>query len=364
MARRASSRSKRQADLESVYRHEVALESMPYRGNSHAGDSTVEVVDVATPETSRSKHQPVSNQAPQPSLANVEAPSFGELGAPEGDSGVNEVSFDQDTAEMTEMAPAINEEYLLDAWYAEYGDPSTRMIMRQAEITDSIMEVVIGEDDRVQITTQTVAYPWRCICSLRITAGNGTMWIGTGWLCGPRTVVTAGHCVFIHNQGGWVRQIEVIPGRNGSERPFDACVATTFRSVEGWTRDRDRNFDYGVILLPADCRYGERLGWFGFANFGDDTLRNLHVNLSGYPGDKPAGTQWFHARDIKQVTQHAVFYDIDTAGGQSGAPVWMMRDGNRYSVAVHTNGALAGNSATRITRDVFDNLVRWRNEAP
>lgn len=364
MARRAVNKSKQQVELESIYRHEVALESMPYKGNIHPGAGGLAEAEPATQESTHHKHRSVSNQpSPQLPLPNTEAPSFGQLGAPASPGDVAEVSIDFNAPDMTEMAPVVNEDLLLDAWYAEYGDPITRMALRRPDIAEAIMEVVIGEDDRVQITTQSVEYPWRCICSLRITAANGTSWIGTGWLCGPRTVVTAGHCVFIHSHGGWARQIEVIPGRNGAERPFDACVATTFRSVEGWTQDRDRNVDYGVILLPTTCRYGDQLGWYGFANFGDDTLRDLHVNLSGYPGDKPTGTQWFHAREIKQVTQHTVIYEIDTAGGQSGAPVWIMRDGNRYSVAIHTNGALSGNSATRITQEVFANLVNWRNEA-
>jgi V8-like Glu-specific endopeptidase len=55
-------------------------------------------------------------------------------------------------------------------------------------------------------------------------------------------------------------------------------------------------------------------------------------------------------------------YDIDTFAGQSGAPVWVRRpDGKRYAVAIHTNGSLSGNSAVRITGQVFQNLKSWRN---
>jgi V8-like Glu-specific endopeptidase len=363
MARKVTSKSKRQKDLEAAYRQEVALELMQRGSSVSSGAGGLVQTEAATLEARRRKHRSMSNQPSPSALPNAERPSFGELGAPVGDGDVTEVPFGQEGLAMAEMAPALDEDLLLDAWYAEYGDPSTRLILRQPELTGSVLEVVIGEDDRLQVKEQTASYPWRCICSLRITANDGTMWIGTGWLNGPRTVVTAGHCVFIHGHGGWVRQIEVIPGRNGTERPFDSCVATTFRSVEGWTEDRDRDFDYGAILLPASCRYGDRLGWFGFANFGDPALDNLNANLAGYPGDKPPGTQWFHARAIKQITQHTVFYDIDTAGGQSGAPLWVVQEGSRYGIAVHTNGALTGNSATRITEDVFENLVNWRNEA-
>lgn len=249
----------------------------------------------------------------------------------------------------------------LDAYWGSYGSPVARAMARTA---GPVMEVVIGNDDRVQIA-QTNIYPWRCICSLLITAADGTSWIGTAWLVAPRLLLTAGHCVYMHNQGGWASQIEVIPGRNGGDRPFGSCVTSNFRSVQGWVNNRDRNYDYGVILLPENCRYGDQLGWFGYAVKSDDELQSLTTNLSGYPGDKPSGTQWFHSRGLMDVDAQVLTYDTDTAGGQSGAPVWIKTsDGSRYGVGIHTNGDLAGNSATRINQEVFDNIVTWLGEVP
>ena len=80
-------------------------------------------------------------------------------------------------------------------------------------------------------------------------------------------------------------QIEVIPGRNADARPFGSAIARDFRSVTGWTQDGDSDYDYGAILLPADKRYGEQLGWFGYASRPDDHLRGSMLNLAGYPGD-------------------------------------------------------------------------------
>ena len=189
--------------------------------------------------------------------------------------------------------------------------------------------------------------------------------MGTAWFVSPRLMLTAGHCVFISDRGGWVRQIEVIPGRRGREHPSGSCIATDFRSVRGWTEDRNRDFDYGAILLPEDCRLGEQLGWFGFEVRDDDEFDNLTINISGYPGDKPAGTQWFHANTVARVEDQVITYEIDTAGGQSGAPVWVFKpEVGRFGVGIHTNGSLAGNSAARITSDVFDNVMAWREEVP
>lgn len=248
---------------------------------------------------------------------------------------------------------------LLDAWYASHPEEAVAAAVA-AVSTPRALEVVIGPDDRVQIRGTTSA-PWRWICSLRITAADGSQWIGTGWLVSPRTVITAGHCVHIANRGGWVHSVDVMPGRDGAREPLGRCTARSFRSVVGWTRSGHRNHDYGAIVLPRGCAF-PRLGAFGFAALPDDTLGRLWLNLSGYPGDKPAGTQWFHSRTARSVTPRTLVYEIDTAGGQSGAPVWRYADGQRHAVAIHTNGSLSGNSATRISRSVFDNLRTWKAE--
>ena len=251
---------------------------------------------------------------------------------------------------------------LLDAWYAEFGDPASALA-QDAALARAALEVVLGADDRVQITSTTIP-PWRWICSLRITAANGAQFIGTGWLVGPRTVMTAGHCVYMHSQGGWAREIEVAPGRNGASRPFGSARATVFRSVSGWVNSHDRNHDYGAILLPSTHRFGDQLGIFGYAALSDAELLNLTLNLSGYPGDKPAGTQWFHSRVTSSVTPRTIVYNIDTAGGQSGSPVWRLQGGVRHAVGIHTNGALSGNSATRIIPEVAGNIAAWTAAAP
>lgn len=222
-------------------------------------------------------------------------------------------------------------------------------------------EVIIGPDNRVRVGA-TASYPWRAICALRITARNGRRFIGTGWLVSPRTVITAGHCVFMHNEGGWASAIEVIPGLNDASRPFGSAVSGALRSVTGWTQSRNREFDYGAIVLPANARLGDRTGWFGLAVRNDAFLRSANLNLSGYPGDKGGNQQWFMAQRAKGTSARVITYDIDTMGGQSGSPVWVLQNGQRYGVGVHTNGASSGNSATRIDTAVFNRMVGWKNE--
>lgn len=315
-----------------------------------------------TPMSEAESHMPVSNRATTFESMTFE-PSFGELGKTEAEPapGVREAIAEPPAAPRPKPEAAV-ESAPLDAYYGSYPGAEDAAVI--GDLPEAALEIVLGQDDRVEVTN-TEAYPWRCICSLNINAADGRSFIGTGWLISPRVVLTAGHCVFMHDAGGWASSIEVIPGRRGAHRPYGSATTSALRSVQGWTQNQDSDFDYGAILLPEANRYGDQLGWFGYSTRTDEELESGVVNLSGYPGDKPSGTQWFHSLAVDSHTERKFKYQIDTFGGQSGAPVWQLRsDGGRYGVGIHTSGHISGNSATRITRGVFDNIVGWIGQAP
>ena len=295
-------------------------------------------------------------------LAELGLESVAHLSPAEGEGEYDELS--SDVAGLTEVTSEafgeagsgqpeeFDESSPLPAYYGSYE-------VKRTEEEDEAEEVIIGRDDRIRIHA-TQSYPWRAICSLRIRTRTGKTYVGTGWFINARTVMTAGHCVYLHNEGGWAQSITVMPGRNGSSLPYGASTATSFRSVTGWTTGPNPDFDYGCIILPTRNRLGARTGSFGFAYMGDSSLKQKYLNLSGYPADKPAGTQWYHHRRVKRVTSRRVFYDIDTMGGQSGSPVWYINNGKRYAVGIHAYGASTGNSATRITKPVFNLMKTWK----
>jgi V8-like Glu-specific endopeptidase len=223
-----------------------------------------------------------------------------------------------------------------------------------------VRESTIDADERVRIHA-TEAFPWRAICQLRIYSRLGGEFIGTGWMIGPRTVVTAGHCVYLPEIGGWADRIAVSPARNGNDRPFSSIMASKFHSVRGWTIDGLREHDYAVIQLPEDQAVPE-IGTLGYATCETPKLVGGYVNIAGYPADKDDGTTlWWSARRSLAVDEQVITYDADTAAGQSGAPVWRLdpASGRRVVIGIHTNGARTGNSAVRINPKVLKNLRAW-----
>ena len=152
--------------------------------------------------------------------------------------------------------------------------------------------------------------------------------------------------------------ISVIAMPEGPDLERRLRNSTVFKSVPGWTDDGDENFDYGAIILPVPL--GATVGVFGIAIIPDAELVQSVAQVSGYPGDKSSGTQWYGTRQIAAVNARKVFYDIDTAGGQSGAPVFRTEaDGKRIGVAVHAYGGVDTNSGTRINSEVLAAAQSW-----
>jgi glutamyl endopeptidase len=273
----------------------------------------------------------------------VESDSAGTMGSVESAPGFNEARVFEAGLGFAQEVPVTKDlEALPDVGELEFPGALT----------------VCGSDERVQISPATDT-PWRWICKLNVTMANGAGGGCTGWFIGPRTVMTAGHCVFSHGNGGWVRQIEVVPGMAGASRPFGSQTSGSFRSVTGWTSSQNEEFDYGAIIMP-NATLGNQVGFFGFTSLSDASLRGMIGNNSGYPGDKPFGTEWFNADPISGVSARRLEYMIDTAGGQSGSVVWRSLNGQRHAVGIHGYGGCP-NKAVRINQEVFNNMLGWKN---
>jgi len=95
-------------------------------------------------------------------------------------------------------SPSVVEEY--EGMMAEAaGDDSTN--------PGNDPESVIGGDGRLRVTP-TTGYPWRTVVKLYITAADASTWIGSGAMVDDYHVLTAGHCIFLPSNGGWLQVLE------------------------------------------------------------------------------------------------------------------------------------------------------------
>jgi glutamyl endopeptidase len=214
------------------------------------------------------------------------------------------------------------------------------------------------ENDELAPVPNSTSIPWRSICQIHITWPNGVREKGTAWFAGPSLLVTAGHCVWDHENGGGASEITVVPGINGSNPPFGAWPAKTFDAHDNWIDNADPHFDYGFIQLE-DPTIGKQLGWFGFS-VSPSNLPSLLVNIAGYPANKPDGTMWFNSGRIVDQDDAFLTYMLETEGGESGSPCFWYSDDKRIVLAVHAYSGPTGNQGLRVTDEMYDRIVELR----
>jgi V8-like Glu-specific endopeptidase len=226
-------------------------------------------------------------------------------------------------------------------------------------------EIVPPSDSRTQVTqTKRIPYCWICTIIPTFTHPTTNKELemkdqpGTGFLIGPRHVLTAAHVLFPAD-GPLIHQspvrVKVTPGHNSGSRPYGVFTSSVYRVRSEW-RSGGRNvgnisYDFAVIELPAGV---EKKGLKYWGAPGTNTekyplkktwLKGKVVNVCGYPKDKPLYTPWiaYDKLDNPDATRNGtvlnnVFtHKVDTCVGQSGSPVWYW-DGQtkRYLVGIHT----------------------------
>jgi len=232
-----------------------------------------------------------------------------------------------------------------------------------------VVQPVSVPDDRVRITP-TTPYPWRTIAKLFITAADSSHWVCSGGIIGSSSghgfhVLTAGHCVYMHDHGGWVSSIEVIPGLDQTYMPFYHAWAKKIRTYTGWTQYQMVEHDWAVLTL--DRNVGDYTGWMGrmTAPWWDPVYTGS-LNTAGYPIDRCSGLcMYFDSGNGRSADEYNHWYYLYAAGGQSGSMVWVYySNGDRYILSILThiyvvNGNVEYSGGTRLNQDKYDTISVW-----
>lgn len=232
---------------------------------------------------------------------------------------------------------------------------------------------ILGSDDRSYVYTECKNYPCRTlglvIATYHQVFNNNTkkyvdrIFGGTCFLVGPNIVATAGHCTFADVTDSayfddgrfnprFADSIEIYFGVNGLDEYkqrssyrwyVKAKVANIQKDFYEASNDYKRhNYDWAAIEL--DRNIGYELGWNG-------RIRNYYekghtIESYGYPGDKPL-TMWCSVGKMIGKNDFVYYTDLDSYGGQSGSPYFIVNSFNEYYVCgIHTFGSDSYNGGT------------------
>lgn len=219
---------------------------------------------------------------------------------------------------------------------------------------------VFGKNERFEIR-DGARYPFRTFSLFEITYDG---WNNYGHcsatLIGVSTALTAAHCVYDHDNGGWFDQGLIYPGFTNRGAPYGEYQVEDAIVLDGYVKNWSGQYDWNVIpydlaVIKLSGKPGRRLGTIPIGYF--DPAKDFTGNIVGYPGDKPYGTMWrsscaFNAYYVDATTSE---HYCDIAPGSSGSSVYdyEKRGNSRVIVGVNVAESPVANTSVYFDESYF-----------
>lgn len=185
-------------------------------------------------------------------------------------------------------------------------------------------------------------FPARVNVRLEITYKSGTdqqfKSQCSGALIDSRHVLTAGHCVFDHeNNGGYADKIEVVPAYGGTQS-FGSANAIEIAAFEGWVNNENLGYDVGIIFF--DRPVGVLTGWYGYGSDSCYYLTHNNFHNYSYPNEdfSDGKTMYYWGGEFDWCPLSHIVQTNDWGyKGQSGSNAYEVNGGNFYVLAVESH---------------------------
>jgi glutamyl endopeptidase len=170
--------------------------------------------------------------------------------------------------------------------------------------------------------------------------------IGTGWLVGPRHVVTAGHVVMNAAKiRGWLAY------DSATDKSAAYFESKSFSAHADYVDNASADHDIAIIKLADSIDDIDTLD----TKSPSDALPR-HIYSAGYPEDH-GGLTMLEARGTPVgVNGNDLYHDIDTDDGQSGSPIWFGM--GKTVTGVHAAGSSDAepdlNYGIYLSNEIFD----------
>ena len=185
----------------------------------------------------------------------------------------------------------------------------------------------------VNPVSDTSSLPYRAICRIK---GKYSIFEldASGYMAGPRILVTAAHCVMnIDNNDSYFSDWVAYPGYSdgNSYKGLSSGWSKIYYSPN-WLSSHATEYDWCICILNSDI--GNTTGWLGSGIYNTNSeMNNVSVDLFGYPGDFGGGERQCFSHGIISNTQDR-YFDCTSRStyGFSGGP--FIRPSDNYAVGI------------------------------
>ena len=165
---------------------------------------------------------------------------------------------------------------------------------------------------------ELITAPYRSVGRMGVVIGGGKK-TASGWVVARRAFITAGHCVFHPDFGGWITQAGFAPRyNNGVDTAF--TVATVY-TLKGWVDSKNWIYDMAACVVTANFEATEPP-----LPFDTGILPGLNFTAIGYPirpipgHDFNGKRMWKCVGDLIRAEGGLQYAVNNLTGGSSGGP--------------------------------------------
>jgi V8-like Glu-specific endopeptidase len=206
-----------------------------------------------------------------------------------------------------------------------------------------INKVIIDQEDRVVANVKK--FPFSAIGKVRI-AKNGKKFVCTGFLVAPKIVLTNAHCLMSEENSVGPTKVSFYPGyKRGSRVPNGKFLVNKVIISDKYI-SKVKGVDFAFLVLSRSA--GNTFGWFGLTPFSriSTSLKN-DLYVSGYGSNFIETPFKTHFQTVNQTpckvikklrNNKALLHTCDTGQGNSGAPLFYLKNNKAYAVGINYGG--------------------------